>query len=321
MAVGCARFFAVCLAVATPPVAQAQTQAPVDPVSGHPIPVLPGQFVLRTQTGCVVIADAPFASMANFRWNGPCRYGVVHGAGVWQWDNKQSIDALEYGYRKFSKGDDNEVELRRTGSQDWEHLTILARDVRDPEFEIPRGTFHDKVMVEYKTVHDGHFIQRSMLFRRTSCGQGDETGDIPKDIAAFVMKRYNFTKEEAQNIDKYCRASLKRLYDGHFDNYNFGFYYHASVNETDQLIIPDDGGSIASQYKGARHSRLCANLTSPNGCEAAWQPMLAEFVSRFDQMKAEEPARTAQARAEMRERFAPLKVAWARKAAALAAKP
>lgn len=306
------------LLLATPFAAEGQSAGSVDPVSGLPIPVLPGQFVLKTQTGCLVIADAPFDYMTNYRWDGPCRLGVVQDVGVWRWDNKFVVDRHENGYRPWAEGGENGVDLRRTATQDWEHLAILARDVRDPEFDRPRGTFHDKKMVEYKTVRNGHFIQKTMLFRRTSCAIADETGYRAKDLASFVMRRFNFTRSEAQRIASYCKDSLKRLYGDNFDELPFGFFYHAAVHDIDQVILPQNGGEIATEYVGQRHSRLCPDLTSPYNCEATWQPMLAEFVAQYDRMKAEEPERTAQARKEMQERFAPLRAAWAKKAVALA---
>ena len=309
------------LTLAPLPMVQAQITPPSDPVSGLPIPLLPGQFLLRTQGNCFVIADAPLAEMTNYRWNGACRFGVVQGIGTWYWANRRAIGTYENGYRSFTGGGDKGVDLRRTATQDWEHLVILSRDVRDPEFDIPRGTFHDLRMVEYSTVRNGHFIQRMMLFRRTSCAIGDETGYQPKKLAAFVMRRFNFTKAEAQKIEKYCKASLKQLVGSDFSDLPFGYFFHAAVHEVDQLVLPEDGGTIATQFTATRNSRLCANFTSPYGCEATWQPMLAQFTAQFDRMKAEEPARTARAREEARQRFAPLKAAWARKVASIAAHP
>jgi hypothetical protein len=153
-----AALLAAALALA-PATAPAQQANPVDPVSGLPIPLLPGEMAFRFKNGCSVIA-APeqveatrkAGGVSKTSWYGACKFGLADGPGYLFTEGtdykaiglKSPYQAATAHFGLFGSvgkraGDDTDYAIDR--SADGASESVDAKDGLVP----PPGSFREKL--------------------------------------------------------------------------------------------------------------------------------------------------------------------------------
>ena len=319
------------LLAAALPTASVSQEAPRDPVSGLPIPLLTGQVFEQVKKGCWIIEhDTSFAYLKT-RWIGACRYGVIDGPGLLVhggYDGKPPI----YSPVRSHLGQilfepivtdvlDRVIIPRSTEHPLWEYLTIYRRNIADL-----RGMLNQNVselpLVIYRYRGDNYQIIREQLsFNKEPCpADSNNPRDIKKHFSPDGFNPNSFSERDISRLTEFCLGAVKKLWGDafafgrkSFDNVDYGYYHFAYVERRVELNF----GRLKNALVETRTPSLCPNLSTPVGCEAVWQRLLAPYEAKFAQLKPQEAAAEAARRADAERRFAPLTQAWRAKIADL----
>jgi hypothetical protein len=316
------------LALSLPALSEAQVAQPVDPVSGLAIPLLPGQFFSRTKNGCGVISDLRPDDYSKHRWIGNCRYGVIDGHGflLLERDNySREVDA-ELGYFKPYEFEEWRPEkfgwkifVPRTTSGPWQAINIYDRTIDNEEklFNPTVATATVRlVQYQFSAGHDR--TEEELWVNKHSCPPDPEWGKpwTERDVRSSFgpenkFNDYTFSVDDISRLTDFCFAALQRLRRERmrsFENVAYGHYHFISVDRTVVTRSPDGQTVLASRR--SRTPSLCPDLSTPVGCEPVWQPLLANYVAKYDELKSREAALRAARLTEARRRFAPFAAAW-----------
>jgi hypothetical protein len=311
------------------PVSGQPEPRPIDPVSGLAIPMLPGQFAVKTRTGCWMITDSPSTTSwaRDFIFRGPCKYGVIDGPGqllptsnvnsASSWQKAELGDFDHASYREFS--------VPRTSAHDlYEEMSIYRRTLEEddnPAF----GSIHDRngsfathVFLQYDAYTGRTHTEEVLHFLKVSCRgfRGARKMD-----QATVYDEFDAKSPELARVVKFCDQAVTRLRAEQpgaedFDHVDYGYFFETSLDRKIEVYSAD--GSSAKAVSEKTTAKLCPTINSIVGCDAVWQGMLAPYVSRFETLKPQQAKLWAQHRAERKARFAPLAAAWRAKIAQLA---
>jgi len=310
--------FAALLAADIPSPSQAQVEHN-DSVTGLEIPLLPGQWFLRFRNGCGTIADirANFqVEIQDYSWIGSCKFGVIDGPGLLVHQNQYMTEpqyepiTAELGYFR-PRMESNAVFLPRTSARnEWEQLTIN----RDPR------TWNEGKL--YEPIGREEVMNLALYSHQTLASGTDEYVHIIKRVCLAggsngATRNYGVESDmrggkgaEISRVKAFCTDQTNRLYSryGHggdvfFTDEDYGFYYivYLMTNTTDYAT---------GRQRQQLTTKLCPGLNTLDGCEQLWQPALAPYLAKFDEMKAQEEAAFTRRSAEARQRFAPLRAAW-----------
>jgi hypothetical protein len=323
------------LALLIPAPSSAQ-QAPIDPVSGLAIPLLPGQVFEQVKKGCWVIDNETSFAYLKTRWIGACRYGVIDGPGLLVYpgyDGKPEthVQVNSHLGQILSNSilTDYWVFIPRTADHPlWEELRIVRRnldgqrDMSNPS--IPAAT----VVFVTKNTRDNAFqhVREELTLQKKSCpADSVNSRDIQKYFSPESFNSDGFSEKDISRLTEFCLGAVKRLRGDawafgseSFDNVDYGHYHFASLKrQVERLRHDGQVQGTAGAVILTNTPSLCPDLSTPVGCEAVWQRLLAPYEAEFAQLKPKEAAAEAARRADTERRFAPHKQAWRAKIADL----
>ena len=327
-------------AVAMVAPASAQT-APIEPVTGLPIPLLSYEIIVNFKNGCSAIvpndSSAPYYSSTN--WYGGCRASLADGAGYIYYDIKDVPKAFtpttfRWGHPMppASPGTADYVRLPRGPGRDAAE-TISLGDPNVPE-KYSTGQLTDRngafvPAVIASRYLDGDTRQDAVLLRMMK----NPCPSIYKVEKELTMPTVNvaLTSAQQQKLLPICQAAIARLRaegvvkgervywpSDPFSKVDYGYYF---IVYEERSVSPRQGNSYgASTNDTVSNATLCPNPTTLVGCEVVWRKMMAPLVARRDAIVSGWAATQAADAADLERRFAPIDAAFKRTIAARAAR-
>ncbi len=324
------------LAVVMAPVAAAQ-ETPVDPVTGMAIPMLPGQFYVKSPSGCWMITDEGLLfDQDHQQFIGSCTFGVVNGPGLLApiQNSFHPAPLQPYDYRPFRAEFGDVPGFERPGydsSSSWdvyaprtsthsslEMLEFYRRTIEHTSDLLqPKAEEAREQLVKYKGWKNRTQTEQTVEVLKTRCPSWNyqRNRHLSRAEMQEEVTQHGFVpKEDVPRVVDFCWKQLARLQSESggrqmkFDNLAFGYYFVAAT-----FTSYDTWSANGRDRLGERRLQVtqgCPDLGTLTGCERVWQAMLAPFITLFDDLKRQEVALTEQHRAEQKQRFAPLAQAW-----------
>jgi len=329
------------IAIAIPSIVLAQQAVPVDPLTGMQIPVLPGQFYVKSPRGCWMITDEALRyALKSYQFIGSCKFGVVDGPGlqtrIQDPSHPQPLNSWDYrpiraklGELRLGYPPKSDLYAPLTSTHDALEIMTLQRTL-DPASKLFEHKYEEagEVLVTYEAWKNRVQTLQSLQIHKNLCPSlgYDGRSYLSKGDLQYRMKDTMWaTKDQFDKIVDFCwgeMARLKKESGGKqltFENLDYGYYFLTWLVTDHYTFAADGSDTIAQQRSGV--SDFCPSPGTLTGCESVWQGMLAPFVSKFQTLKPQESALWAQHRAEQKARFAPLAAAWRAKIEALNATP
>lgn len=309
------------------PAATAQ-ETPVDPVTGMAIPMLPGQFYVKSPSGCWMITDEALSYGLNaYQFTGSCTFGVVNGLGlrgpIQNEFHPQPVASHEQIPFRAYLGEvpgfwsQWDIYAPRTSTHPMLETMNLNHRTIEPSSPIlqPKAEDTAQSMTLYISWKDRVQTVQDMQIRKQICPSQSYYNRYlsRREMQEQIAYDGSLPKAEQPRLVEFCWKQLTRLQRESggrltFQDLSYGFYYSAATY-TSYYTIAVDGRQQIGQ-KLLQNTKSCPDLATLTGCEPVWQPMLAPFVARFDDLKKQEAALMVQHRAEQEQRFAPLAKAW-----------
>lgn len=319
------------LALLIPAPSSAQ-QAPIDPVSGLAIPLLPGQTFEQLKKDCWIIDNDRSYAYLKTRWIGACRYGVIDGPGMLVFPAYEGSPERYANVRAHlgqilsnSSFTDYWVFISRTADHPlWEELRIVRRNLDGQRDMLNPNTPAATVVFVTKNTRDNAFrhVREELTLQKKSCpADSVNSRDIQKYFSRESFNSDGFSENDISRLTEFCLGAVKRLSgdawafgNESFDNVDYGHYHFASVTrQVERLRHDGQAQGAAGAVSLTNTPSLCPDLSTPVGCEAVWQRLLAPYEAKFAQLKPQEAAAEAARRADTERRFAPLRQAWGKR--------
>jgi hypothetical protein len=288
-----------------PPSPTPASQAPMT-AAGLRLPLRGEESVVELVHGCGMLSPVrPGPSLLNIKkgtWVGACRFGLMHGAGIERWIDRNSYAETEYRYgiglngrtyiwlKSGNSWNRNEVEVyrayNRPGNLMFNNWSLPADKVDSNIVQLRRLTFGDV------PGNQSNYGQASL-----HCGGAG--AKVDREILS------HFTADEQKQVVAACRNASNRL------NY---IKYEKTETLIEGATFPDGKNSRVTEV---RH-HLCASLVD---CRQAWDNATAAEWPEIQRRKADWIAAQNAAIADWQRRMAPLETAFAAKLRRYAARP
>ncbi len=321
---GAARLRTACLWLATASImgsalaagqaAAASTAAATDPLTGLPIPLMPGEHYASVEGGCGYVSASPIPAdyKPSHRWSGDCRLGLIHGPGhftnIGPGDavNRAPMRAIAYmGLAMIVPKRDHSFVGPTPGRDYSERLYLwdIAMPSRVNRAALPaddvwaaNGRSSQKNVATYQrhgNLAEMHpYISRQFDVKKNSCPTNpvqleglryriDIRGQLHDGSYGDLQKGNAQDKRIFDHCQREIAALLgpKRILERgqklDFARINRGYYFSVS---TQVMTCTRDPSYRCSDVKTVRDNRLCPTLTDPVSCE----PLIAEMLAPFE---------------------------------------
>jgi hypothetical protein len=301
---------------------------PIEPITGLPLPLLEGDRLVRLKDGCQLILDESAAAhsgpeLAEQRWLGACRFGLVHGPGFMasKSGTSPSVVHMRFGRRSrqpddpdfFAKG-----KLRDT--QWWFHIFETPDQARAWTQSHGGGLLPESILGDLSWSTDVAHIRRA-----GSTEAPDETlviwidhepclrGGGRKSIAQSFVELLKMSPANADRVAPFCQAAFARLQrerpdlisDYEWEPYrtlDWGYYHQVR-------IMRFKGASVETGKPDQEEIVVCPSPGDSSSCKQVWAPVIAPYL----QIREAERKREAEANTRRQQMIDALEAAFAEK--------